>query len=192
MSNCALSMDEEDYGITWITVVLGLHFFAMFAPGFFTGWLIFKYGTFNVSILGTIVFALSAVVFSSGKHLWNYFPGMMLLGVAWNFSFSSATIMLTACYKVFLEKLYSIICFIYFLLAYWSKRCSINQWLYSVHSSWDWQLIEWYYISRLGMEYAHILCRCFGKWQFMLIVSQNIIQMSLDVYKYCSFFFCME
>ena len=100
MSNCALSMDSHGYRFTMISVVMELHFFAMFFPGFFTGWLISLYGSFNVCIIGSLVFAMSSVVFSFGKELWNYFTGMILLGVAWNFSFSAATVMLTACYEV--------------------------------------------------------------------------------------------
>ena len=93
-------MDKNDYRFSIISIVMELHFFAMFSPGFFTGWLISLYGSFNVSMLGSIVFATSSVVFSFGENLWNYFAGMMLLGVAWNFSFSAATVMLTACYEV--------------------------------------------------------------------------------------------
>lgn len=97
MSNCALSMDN-DYSFFTTSLVMQFHFFAMFAPGFYTGTLIAKHGPFKVSILGTIVFALSAFVFASGTEKWNYFSGMVLLGLAWNFSFSAATVMLTQSY----------------------------------------------------------------------------------------------
>lgn len=36
MSNCTLAMDEE-YTFQTATLVLELHFFAMFSPGFYTG-----------------------------------------------------------------------------------------------------------------------------------------------------------
>ena len=119
MSNCALSMDGE-YSFTWISVVMEMHFFSMFFPGFFTGWLISLYGSFYISILGTFLFGLSSFLFALGDELWNYFTGMIFLGIAWNFSFSAATgnifvtiinffilynhwlllVMLTACYAV--------------------------------------------------------------------------------------------
>jgi hypothetical protein len=53
--------------------------------------------------VGAVIFAASAVVFAMGFSLWNYYTGMTLLGVAWNFSYSGATVMLTGCYTVSYE-----------------------------------------------------------------------------------------
>ncbi len=99
MSNCALSM-KDDYSFSTTTIVLETHFLAMFLPGFFTGWLISLYGTLNVSILGGVVFGLAGVTFLLGTMLWNYITGMVLIGIAWNFSFSAGTVMLMGCYLV--------------------------------------------------------------------------------------------
>ena len=99
MSNCALSM-EDDYSFGITSIVIELHFLGMFSPGFFTGKLIQDYGTFNVSVGGAVLFALSSLFFILGEDLWNYFVGMVLLGVAWNFSFSAGTVMLTQSYQV--------------------------------------------------------------------------------------------
>lgn len=97
MSNCAISMDD-DYSFRTTSLVLELHFLAMFLPGFFTGKLIQDYGTFNVCVFGAVMFAMSSVIFALGNDLWNYLGGMMVLGFAWNLSFSAGTIMLTTCY----------------------------------------------------------------------------------------------
>lgn len=99
MSNCAISMDD-DYSFRTTSLVLELHFLAMFLPGFFTGKLIQDYGTFNVCVFGAVMFAMSSVIFALGNDLWNYLGGMMVLGFAWNLSFSAGTIMLTTCYAV--------------------------------------------------------------------------------------------
>jgi MFS family permease len=99
MSNCALSMSDE-YSLGEASIVLEMHFLAMFAPGFVTGMLIKSYGPFKMSLVGTAIFALSSIIFALGTSLWNYYVGMILLGIAWNFSYSSATIMLTGCYQV--------------------------------------------------------------------------------------------
>lgn len=56
-----------------------------------------------MSVYGAIIFALSATVFAIGQEKWNYFAGMLLLGVAWNFSFSAGTVMLTESYLVLLH-----------------------------------------------------------------------------------------
>lgn len=100
MSNCALSMEDEDYSFRTTSLVLELHFLAMFLPGFMTGKLIAMYGTFIVSIFGAILFAVSALLFALGENLWNYYGGMILLGIAWNLSFSAGTVMLTSSYQV--------------------------------------------------------------------------------------------
>lgn len=51
-----------------------------------------------MSVYGAILFAMSATVFAIGQEKWNYFAGMLLLGIAWNFSFSAGTVMLTESY----------------------------------------------------------------------------------------------
>jgi len=70
----------------------------MFAPGFFTGGLIAEKGPFYVAVIGTVIFTASSIVFLIDEKLWNFYVGMSLLGVAWNFSFSAGTVMLTSCY----------------------------------------------------------------------------------------------
>jgi ABC-type Fe3+-siderophore transport system permease subunit len=61
---------------------------------------LFFSGTFVVSVYGAILFAVAATVFAWGEDAWNYYLGMLLLGVAWNFSFSAGTVMLTESYLV--------------------------------------------------------------------------------------------
>jgi MFS family permease len=100
MSSCVLAMDEDGFSFTRSAYVLQLHFLCMFSPGFFSGHLIHNYGGIRVAILGTFVYAACAVILAIGSYQWNYFVGMGLLGVAWNFSYSAATIMVTECYLV--------------------------------------------------------------------------------------------
>ena len=102
MSNVTLAMKSNDYSFGSCSLFIELHFFAMFAPGFFTGMLIKRYGTFIVSLLGGLIFAGAIVVLVIDVQIWNYIVGMILLGAGWNFSFSSGTVMLTSSYKVLL------------------------------------------------------------------------------------------
>ncbi len=98
MSNCTLAMDE-DYSVLMQTFVMQSHFAGMFLPGFITGIYIKKFGTFTMSMIGGVLFAFSAVSFLQDDNAENYFIGMILLGVAWNFSFSAGTVMLTYTYR---------------------------------------------------------------------------------------------
>jgi len=99
MSNCALAMKADGHTFQEQTLVMEVHFCAMFMPGFVTGRFIKAKGTYFVSAVGAGVFAVSAVVFALGKEDWNFFLGMILLGGAWNLNFSSGTVMLTECYR---------------------------------------------------------------------------------------------
>ena len=100
MSNVSVDMNDHAYSINTSSVVMEIHFFSMFAPGFITGKLIEKYGSFFVSLIGGLIFAGSSVVLATGSELWNFIVGMSLVGIAWNFSFSAVTVMLTHSYKV--------------------------------------------------------------------------------------------
>jgi hypothetical protein len=69
-----------------------------------------QYGSLMVAFIGGFLFAGSSVVLSVGTALWNYIFGMILVGIAWNLSFSAGTVMLTSCYEVIT---YSMNCFLY-------------------------------------------------------------------------------
>ncbi len=101
MSNVTVDMKDNGYSFQLCSIVMELHFFAMFAPGFITGKLIEKHGSFAIAMVGGFIFAGSSAVFAAGAgRTWNYFLGMILLGIAWNFAFSAGTVMLTGCYRV--------------------------------------------------------------------------------------------
>eukprot|EP01040_Poterioochromonas_malhamensis_P015709 gene15709-17636_t len=99
MSNVSVDMNDNAFSINTSSIVMEIHFFSMFGPGFFTGKLIERYGSFVVALIGGILFGGSSVVLATGKELWNFILGMSLVGIAWNFSFSAGTVMLTHCYK---------------------------------------------------------------------------------------------
>jgi len=72
---------------------------AMFVPGLFTGKLIELISAVKVAFLGCLIYVFAGLSFASGNEMWNYVPGMALLGLGWNFSFTSSTLMLTDCYR---------------------------------------------------------------------------------------------
>lgn len=99
MSNVTLSMDDQNFPFSICSYIMTLHFLAMFSPGFVTGFLIKKYGSFYVSLLGAILFVTSVFILYLGYQEWNYAVGMILVGIAWNLAFSAGTVMLTGCYQ---------------------------------------------------------------------------------------------
>jgi len=74
-------------------VVTG-HVLAMYAPSFFTGHLIARFGVEKVVAAGLAILAGAGAVALSGVELENFFIALVLLGVGWNFGFIGATSML--------------------------------------------------------------------------------------------------
>ena len=77
------------------TIVMA-HVLAMFAPSFFTGHLIARFGAEKIVALGLVLLGLTAVVATLGVDIENFFVALILLGLGWNFGFIGATDMLTA------------------------------------------------------------------------------------------------
>mmetsp|Transcript_22856 Transcript_22856/g.42664 ORF Transcript_22856/g.42664 Transcript_22856/m.42664 type:complete len:427 (+) Transcript_22856:162-1442(+) len=99
MSNCIIAMEDDEFGFRSIVIALQIHFLAMFVPGLFTGKLIELISAVKVAFLGCLIYVFAGLSFASGNEMWNYVPGMALLGLGWNFSFTSSTLMLTDCYR---------------------------------------------------------------------------------------------
>ncbi len=85
------SIDHAALGIQW-------HVLAMFAPSFFTGLLITRFGKERVTALGLLIIGLSAIVALSGLDLSNFWISLILLGIGWNFGFIGATAMVADCH----------------------------------------------------------------------------------------------
>lgn len=80
--------------------VVMAHVLAMFAPSFFTGHLIARFGVEKIMGLGLVILAGAGVVGLSGVELGNFFVALTLLGVGWNFGFIGATTMLSSAHTV--------------------------------------------------------------------------------------------
>lgn len=75
--------------------IVSAHVLAMFAPSFFTGHLIARFGATRIVATGLVILALSGAVALSGVELSHFFVALILLGLGWNFGFIGATAMLT-------------------------------------------------------------------------------------------------
>lgn len=91
MVGCGLTQDDAALGIQW-------HVLAMFAPSFFTGRLIARFGKDRIVIAGLALLSLCALVSITGISLAHFWGALILLGVGWNFGFMGATAMLTETY----------------------------------------------------------------------------------------------
>ena len=91
MVGCGFTVGEAAFGIQW-------HVLAMFAPSFFTGNLIARFGKETITALGLVLIAASGAVALAGLDLGNFFVSLILLGIGWNFGFIGATAMVTDCH----------------------------------------------------------------------------------------------
>jgi MFS family permease len=83
---------DKDYA----SYVVMSHVLAMYAPSFFTGHLIARFGTERIIALGLTILAGAGAVAMAGVQLENFFIALILLGLGWNFGFIGATTMLTS------------------------------------------------------------------------------------------------
>ncbi|MBO9400832.1 MFS transporter [Shimia sp. R9_3] len=79
--------------------VVTAHVLAMFAPSFFTGHLIARFGVEKILALGLLILAGAGAVALQGVELENFFIALILLGLGWNFGFIGATTMLAGAHE---------------------------------------------------------------------------------------------
>jgi len=76
--------------------IVSAHVLAMFAPSFFTGHLIVRFGVTRIMALGLAILGLAGIVALAGVTLTNFFGALILLGLGWNFGFIGATSLLAS------------------------------------------------------------------------------------------------
>jgi predicted MFS family arabinose efflux permease len=92
MVMCSHSVSDAALGLQW-------HVIGMFAPSFITGSLITRFGLFRIMGLGLLLLVTAAGIGIFGTALWNFWIGLALLGVGWNFTFIGATTLVTQCHR---------------------------------------------------------------------------------------------
>ncbi len=91
MVMCSHSVKDAALGIQW-------HVLGMYAPSFITGSLIIRFGVRPLMVVGLSLIVAAATIGLLGIALWNFWIGLTVLGVGWNFAFISATTLVTECH----------------------------------------------------------------------------------------------
>jgi len=99
MAATPLAMDVCGMPFSDAALVLEWHVIGMFAPGFFTGHLIKRFGVLKVMGVGVVLNAACIAVALSGQDLHQFLIGLFLLGVGWNFLFTGSTTLAMAAYR---------------------------------------------------------------------------------------------
>jgi predicted MFS family arabinose efflux permease len=91
MAATPLAMQTYGFPFSDAALVLEWHVIGMFAPGFFTGHLIKRWGALTVMVVGVVLNLLCIVIALSGQDLHQFLIALFLLGVGWNFLFTAST-----------------------------------------------------------------------------------------------------
>ena len=92
MQICGLPFSETALVLEW-------HVIGMFAPGFFTGSLIQRFGTLKIMGLGVVLNFVCIAIALTGVDLHQFLIASFLLGVGWNFLFTASTSLAMTAYK---------------------------------------------------------------------------------------------
>ena len=92
MDICGLPFADTAFILQW-------HVIGMFAPSFFTGSLIKRFGVLNILLTGAVLMFACIGIALSGVTLMHFWWALVLLGVGWNFLFVGGTTLLTETYR---------------------------------------------------------------------------------------------
>ena len=92
MEACQFSFDKTAWVLEW-------HVIGMFAPGFFTGVLIKRIGVMWVLRMGVVLNIACVMIALSGITFFHFLTALFLLGVGWNFLFTSSTTLALEAYR---------------------------------------------------------------------------------------------
>jgi MFS family permease len=79
--------------------VIASHVVAMFAPSFFTGSLIKRFGVARVMLAGVCALLACVGAALAGQQVANFWWALVLLGVGWNFTYIGGSTLLTETYR---------------------------------------------------------------------------------------------
>jgi MFS family permease len=99
MTATPLAMGHEHHPYSAAALVIEWHVIGMFAPGFFTGNLIRRFGVLRIMAAGVALNLLCVAIALSGHEVMHFWWALFVLGVGWNFLYVGGTTLLTETYR---------------------------------------------------------------------------------------------
>lgn len=99
MTATPLAMQHHHHEFDETTFVIQWHVLGMFAPSFFTGTLIARFGLENILTTGALLGLACVGTNLIGTSVWHFWLALLFLGISWNFLFIGATTLLTQTYR---------------------------------------------------------------------------------------------
>jgi MFS family permease len=84
----------EGHSLSDTKWVIQSHIVSMFLPSLFSGALVARFGAEKLMLTGIFLYFICIVIALSGSDVLNYWVGLILLGLGWNFLFISGTVLL--------------------------------------------------------------------------------------------------
>jgi MFS family permease len=94
MTSTPLAMVGHGFTADHAADVVRWHIVAMYAPSFFTGAVIVRFGRLPVIAAGLVLLAVCGAIALAGVGLEHFYLALAALGIGWNFSFIGATSLL--------------------------------------------------------------------------------------------------
>ena len=98
MTATPLAMSFCNHPYAAAAFVIEWHVVGMYAPGFFTGSVIQRYGALRVIISGSLLAAAAVGVALAGNQIGHFWAALGLLGIGWNLMYIGGTTLLTEAY----------------------------------------------------------------------------------------------
>ena len=99
MTSTPLAMDHRDFNFDQTATVIQWHIVGMFAPSFFTGHLIHRFGTLPVMAAGVLMLFLCTTLSLTGDGYSHFMISLITLGIGWNFLFIGGTTLITEVHR---------------------------------------------------------------------------------------------
>ncbi len=99
MTATPIAMTQAGHPFVATASVIQWHSVGMFAPGFFTGSLIKRFGEVRIILTGVALQLACVVTALMGAGVLEFWIAMLFLGVGWNFAFTGGTSLLTLAYS---------------------------------------------------------------------------------------------
>jgi MFS family permease len=98
MTATPLAMHAHAHDFSTTAFVIEWHVLGMFAPSFFTGHLIRRFGVANIMLTGALLYIFTVAINLAGSSANHFWMALFFLGVGWNFLFVGGTTLLTETY----------------------------------------------------------------------------------------------
>ncbi|WP_198962750.1 MFS transporter [Mangrovitalea sediminis] len=99
MTATPIAVVQHHFSIERGASVIQWHLLGMYAPAFFSGYLIRRIGSGPLLLIGNLLCAACGLIAAAGASLPHFYLALLCLGVGWNFMFTGGSTLLSLSYR---------------------------------------------------------------------------------------------